>query len=76
MFDEVVLLDIYPARETPIEGVNAELILGKMNISNKRLSSKEDLPEVIKKLKPEVLITMGAGDIEQMVLALKQALKS
>lgn len=76
LFDEVVLLEIYPAREVPIEGVNADLLLSKMNISNKRISTKEDLPEVIKKLKPEVLITMGAGDIEQMVLALKQALKS
>jgi UDP-N-acetylmuramate--alanine ligase len=76
LFDEVVLLDIYPAREAPIEGVNAELLLSKMNISNKRISTKEDLPDVIKKLKPEVLITMGAGDIEQLVLPIKQALKS
>ncbi len=76
LFDEVILLDIYPAREAPIEGVNAALLLSKMNISNKQISTKEDLTDVIKKLKPEVLISMGAGDIEQMVNPIKQALKS
>lgn len=66
-FDEVVLLDIYPARELPIAGVNSEAILKLLSVESKRLSSKIDLPELIKKSSCEVVLLLGAGDIGEEV---------
>ena len=75
MTDELIILDIYPARELPIEGVDAEMILNLMKLSNKRRLSKHDVVEVIKNEKPELLLTVGAGDIDQLVQPLKQVLQ-
>ncbi|WP_295797614.1 UDP-N-acetylmuramate--L-alanine ligase [Mucilaginibacter sp.] len=74
--DELIMLDIYPARELPIEGVNAEMILQRMKLSNKRLSSKQTVVNEIKAKKPELLLTVGAGDIDTLVQPLKQALQN
>jgi UDP-N-acetylmuramate--alanine ligase len=73
--DEVLLLPVYPARELPIEGVNSEMILSKMKNANKKLVSKEELVDGFKKQKPEMLITAGAGDIDQLVEPIKKILK-
>lgn len=62
-FDAICLLDIYPAREKPITGVTSEWLLGKIKNPNKKRIEKSDLIEEIKKQNPEVLVTMGAGDI-------------
>ncbi|MGB5385417.1 MAG: UDP-N-acetylmuramate--L-alanine ligase [Eudoraea sp.] len=62
-FDSVLLLDIYPAREKPIDGVTSAWLMGKIKNKNKKLIQKADLIEEIKRQKPEVLVTMGAGDI-------------
>ena len=62
-FDSVLLLDIYPAREKPIAGVTSAWLMGKIKIQNKKLVEKADLIEEIKRQEPEVLVTMGAGDI-------------
>jgi len=62
-FDSVLLLDIYPAREEPIDGVNSEWLMGKIKNQNKKLIQKADLIKEIKRQEPEVLVTMGAGDI-------------
>ncbi|SHJ48565.1 UDP-N-acetylmuramate--L-alanine ligase [Pseudozobellia thermophila] len=62
-FESVLLLDIYPAREKPIEGVTSEWLLGKMDVANKKRIEKANLIEEIKRYDPEVLVTMGAGDI-------------
>lgn len=67
MFDEVILLDIYPAREEPINNVSSEIIFDKITCNKKYLCNKNDLLDLLKKLEPEVLITMGAGDIDRMV---------
>ncbi len=72
--DEVILLDVYPARELPIEGVSSQLILDHMAIDNKHLLSKEGVVEWAKSKKPRVLITAGAGDIDQIVEPIKNAL--
>lgn len=72
--DEVILLDIYPARELPIEGVSSQMILDKMGIENKHLLSKNGVIEWAKNKKPNVLITAGAGDIDQIVEPIKNAL--
>jgi len=74
MTDELILLDIYPARELPIEGVDSNMILSRMKLANKRILSKQDAVEAIKNEQPELLLTVGAGDIDQLVEPLKQAL--
>lgn len=74
-FDRVLLLDIYPAREVPIEGISSEWLLGKITNPNKALVQKQDLLEVIKKHRPEVLVTMGAGDIGLEIDNLKKELE-
>ncbi|MGL4851320.1 MAG: UDP-N-acetylmuramate--L-alanine ligase [Phocaeicola sp.] len=73
--DEVMLLDIYPARELPIPGVSNKLIYDYIcNNIKKSYCSKESLLETIMSKEIEVLITLGAGDIEEYTLAIKQAL--
>ncbi|MHB8206785.1 UDP-N-acetylmuramate--L-alanine ligase [Mucilaginibacter sp.] len=75
MTDELILLDIYPARELPIEGVDAEMILSRMNLVNKRKLTKQQAIDAIANEKPALLLTVGAGDIDQLVEPLKNALK-
>jgi UDP-N-acetylmuramate--alanine ligase len=75
LVDELIILDIYPARELPIEGVTADMILGKMKLQNKRKCGKQEAVEVVKNEKPGLLLTVGAGDIDQLVQPLKHALQ-
>jgi UDP-N-acetylmuramate--alanine ligase len=75
LVDELIILDIYPARELPIEGVNADMILSRMKMWNKRRCGKQETIEVIRNEKPALLLTVGAGDIDQLVQPLKQALQ-
>ena len=74
LLDELILLDIYPARELPIEGVDSELIKSKVTISNKSIVAKEDLLDSLLGKKIEVLLTMGAGDIDVFVQLIKEQL--
>ncbi|MFA6862408.1 MAG: cyanophycin synthetase, partial [Dysgonamonadaceae bacterium] len=67
LLDELILLDIYPAREEPIEGVSSQLIFDKVSIKNKILCTKNELIGILKDKKPEVLVTLGAGDIETLL---------
>ena len=71
-FDSVLLLDIYPAREKPIEGVTSEWLLQKINNTNKKLITKSGLLEEIKKQAPDILVTMGAGDIGLEVVKIEK----
>lgn len=64
--DEVILLPIYPAREKPIEGVTSDLILNAMQLPNRQLLQKEELIDFIDPSKIDVLITIGAGDIDTL----------
>jgi UDP-N-acetylmuramate--alanine ligase len=73
--DEVILLPIYPARELPIEGVTSKLIFDKMKNSNRHLMSKDELMNWVKEEKEGLFITAGAGDIDAMVLPIKNILK-
>jgi len=75
MLDEVILLDIYPAREQPIEGVSSSALLEKISHNSKRLVTKAELPELLATLKPEVLLTLGAGDIDALVEPIRERLK-
>ena len=65
--DRVILLDIYPAREKPIEGVTSAALLKKITSKDKMLCSKEELLETIKNIDPELVMTVGAGDIDRFV---------
>jgi UDP-N-acetylmuramate--alanine ligase len=65
--DEIILLDIYPAREKPIPGVTARIIYERMCNPNRMMTEKEELIAVLKERKPEVLLTLGAGDIDTCV---------
>ncbi|MCM4155850.1 UDP-N-acetylmuramate--L-alanine ligase [Gramella sp. AN32] len=73
-FDEVFLLDIYPARELPLEGISSGWLLDKIENKNKRLVYKVNLTEEIKKTKPEVVVMLGAGDIGEQVEIVKKSL--
>jgi UDP-N-acetylmuramate--alanine ligase len=75
LLDECILLEIYPAREKPIEGVNSQMLLGKMELQNKHLVKKENLLEFLKTKPVEVLMTMGAGDIDKFVQPIEELLK-
>jgi UDP-N-acetylmuramate--alanine ligase len=74
--DEIYLLDIYPARELPIPGINSELVLTKITQENKQVISKTAFIETIQKKKPKLLVTMGAGDIDLILDDLKNAIIS
>ena len=76
LVDELLLLDIYPARELPIEGVTSTMLLKKMSLQNKRLCGKQEAIDIVKQEKPELLLTVGAGDIDKLVQPLKIALKN
>jgi UDP-N-acetylmuramate--alanine ligase len=65
LLDELLLLEIYPARELPIEGITSKFLLDKINLPVKSLVSGQELVQKIASLHPQVLLTMGAGDIDQ-----------
>ncbi len=73
--DSLILLDIYPARELPIEGVSSQLLLEKVTIDDKRLLTKDSLLDYIKNNSTEVTLIMGAGDIDRLVQPIKTILK-
>jgi len=67
VLDEIILLDIYPAREQPIEGITSNHLLSLIKNENKKLLNKEEIISFLKNRKPEILLTMGAGDIDKLV---------
>jgi UDP-N-acetylmuramate--alanine ligase len=74
--DEVILLDIYPARELPIDGITSQVILDKISIENKHILSKEGVLEFVSAATLPMLITAGAGDIDKLVLPIQQKLQN
>ncbi len=72
--DELLLLDIYPARELPLEGIDAQFLLNKINLSNKNVLSKDAVVQYISDKKPELILTVGAGDIDTIIEPLKNLL--
>jgi UDP-N-acetylmuramate--alanine ligase len=73
-FDEILLLDIYPARELPMEGITSQWLLSKMTNPNVKLVSKAELLTAIKLSDAKVIVTIGAGDIGELVKPIKEAL--
>ncbi len=76
MADEVILLDIYPARELPIEGVASQMIADKMGNPNHTILSKEGLIDYVKAAPLDLFITAGAGDIDKLVNPIKEILEN
>ncbi len=74
MLDELILLDIYPARELPIEGVTSQIILDRVTSPKKRIVKKENLVSVVSESEVEVLLTLGAGDVDVFVQPIKEEL--
>jgi len=74
LLNEVIVLPIYAARENPIYGIDSQLVLDKINIREKSIVSKEDLMNSIERKKFDILLTIGAGDIDQLVEPLKKNL--
>jgi UDP-N-acetylmuramate--alanine ligase len=72
--DDLLLLDIYPARELPLAGIDSAFLLDKIKLKNAAVFSKEDAMENIKIKKPALLLTVGAGDIDTLVQPLKEIL--
>ena len=72
--DRLLLLDIYPARELPIEGVDSLMLLDKVTIADKNLVSKQELLEILPLLDTDVVVTIGAGDIDTLVEPIKNIL--
>lgn len=73
-FDEVLLLDIYPARELPIKGVDAQWLLGKIENPNKKLILKSEIVSELKNSASKIILTLGAGDIGMEVNRIKKEL--
>lgn len=74
--DELILMEIYPARELPIEGITSTALLNKIPMAHKRICQKADLIDLIDREKPELLVTMGAGDIDRFVEPLEKLIKT
>lgn len=75
LVDELILMPIYPAREQPIPGITSEWLLGKIKIAHKTVLSEEEVLAYIAKEKPELVLTVGAGNIDRLVHPLKQILE-
>jgi UDP-N-acetylmuramate--alanine ligase len=75
MADQVILLDIYPARELPIEGISSKIIAGKMGNPQHTILSKDGLLDFVRNSKIELFITAGAGDIDKLVKPIKEILE-
>ncbi|RZK76362.1 MAG: UDP-N-acetylmuramate--L-alanine ligase, partial [Pedobacter sp.] len=72
--DELLLLDIYPAREQPLEGIDSAYLLDKITLDQKAIYAKVEILDAIIAKQPELLVTVGAGDIDTLVQPLKKLL--
>jgi UDP-N-acetylmuramate--alanine ligase len=72
--NEVFLLDIYPARELPIEGITSKIIFDKIT-AKKHLVSRNELLAAVKINQPKVFLTLGAGDIDLLINPIKEILE-
>lgn len=72
--DEVILMEIYPARELPIEGINSTMLLNKINNENKHLLTEEEILNRLKNKNYDVVMTLGAGNIDLLIPKIKELL--
>lgn len=74
--DRLILMEIYPAREKPISGISSSVLLNKISCKQKQICQKDELLDVIQSSRPELLVTMGAGDIDRFVPSIEMLLQS
>src|SRR5690606_8300327 len=74
--DELWLMEIYPARELPMAGVNSKWLLVTINLKTKYVMTLQEILERSENEKPELIVTMGAGDIERLVKPIKKILEN
>lgn len=74
--DKLILMEIYPAREKPISGITSSVLLDKISCKQKQICQKDELLDVIQSSRPELLVTMGAGDIDRFVPSIEMLLQS
>jgi len=67
LLDDALVMEIYPARELPIQGVDADIILSKMKLKSRVRCQKTDFPAILDSYHPEILLTLGAGDIDRLI---------
>lgn len=75
VMDEIVLMPIYPAREKPILGVSSHMIMREIKTMNRYVCAKEEVPDMVVALCPDVVVSMGAGDIDREVPKIEAALR-
>jgi UDP-N-acetylmuramate--alanine ligase len=76
LLDTAILIPLYPAREEPIRGISSEIIYNQMKIRNKHLVSKQEMLEILKNDSYDIVVTMGAGDIDGMAGDIIEILKT
>ncbi len=76
LLDSAILIPLYPAREEPMAGVSSEIIFKQMKLADKHLASKEETLEMLQNMENDVVLTMGAGDIDRMTKNIVEILKS
>lgn len=76
LLDRAILLPLYPAREEPIPEISSMTIFEKMKLENKLLSNKEEIHELVRTDENDIILTMGAGDINRLVLSIVEILKN
>lgn len=72
--DELILLEVYPAREEPIEGIDSTWLLDQVPMENKVVRAREDVIDHLRNKELDVVVTLGAGDIDRLVLPIQQLL--
>ena len=75
MADELLLMEIYPARELPIQGVTSSWLIEKIELENKKIVSPADVLKIVEDERPELVVTVGAGDIDRLVKPIKGILE-
>lgn len=75
MADELLLMEIYPARELPIAGITSQWLLDKIQIDSKQLVTEEMVKKYVRDSRPELLVTVGAGNIDRLIKPLGEILK-
>lgn len=75
MVDTLLLMEIYPARELPIKGVDARMLLDNVTIADKYIATPDQVKDYVRRFRPELLVTVGAGDIDLLVKPLKAILE-
>ncbi|MCR6639344.1 MAG: UDP-N-acetylmuramate--L-alanine ligase [Sporocytophaga sp.] len=73
--DALILLEIYPARELPIPGITSSVLLDKVNLTEKKVVAKSDLMKTLESTETDILVTIGAGDIDQFIEPIKKLLE-